>query len=182
MMGALEFAEALGFDSYEKLMQASESIVSEGDIDWYITRLPDGRWAAWDDAELSLDRVEYFDTREEAAEFHQSLNEFARILIEWEQAQRGLGDMTENERLARELFATYRRYLAAFLECSEGELPAVTARLAGENFETLAVAQNAAEEAAWAEVRQNPEWPRPWSDEEAAVAEAFQRLCMEAGY
>lgn len=173
MMGALEFAEAMGFDSYEELMQASESVVREGDIDWFITKLPNGRWAAWDDVELSLDRVEYFDTREEAAEFHQSLNEFARILIEWERAQR----------LARELFATYRRYLAAFLECSEGELPAVTARLAGEDFETLAVAQNAAEEMAWALARRdNPEWPRPDSEEEDAIADAFRHLRTDAGY
>src|SRR5690606_7841305 len=111
MMGKLEFAEALGFDTFEDLMAASESIVQEGDIDWFITALPDGRWAAWDDVELSLDRVEYFDTREEAAEFHQSLNAFARILIEWEHAQRGLRGMTENERLARELFDIYRHYL-----------------------------------------------------------------------
>ena len=70
MLDEMEFAEALGFDSYEKLMQASESVVREGDIDWFITLLPDGRWAAWDDAELSLDRVEYFATREEAQAFH----------------------------------------------------------------------------------------------------------------
>jgi len=168
MKGALEFAKALGFNTFEDLMAASESIVREGDIDWFITALPDGRWAAWDDAELSLDRVEYFDTREEAAEFHQSLNE-----IEWERAQR----------LARELFATYRRYLATFLECGEGELQAVTARLADEDFETLAVAQNAAEEMAWALVRRdNPEWPRAGSEEEDAIAEVFQRIGYEEGY
>lgn len=83
MMNEQEFAEALGFESYEALMEASESVVREGDIDWFITLLPDGRWAVWDDAELSLDRVEYFDTREEAIEFHQSLNVFARTLIDW---------------------------------------------------------------------------------------------------
>ncbi len=65
-----EFAELLGFDSYESLMEASESVAREGDIDWFITQLPDGRWAAWDDAELEWDRVEYFDTREEAEAFH----------------------------------------------------------------------------------------------------------------
>jgi len=64
------FAEALGFDTFADLMAASESVVREGDIDWFITALPDGRWAAWDDAELSLDRVAYFDTREEAEAFH----------------------------------------------------------------------------------------------------------------
>jgi len=84
--------------------------------------------------------------------------------------------------LAGDLFAVYRRNLAHSLECSEDELREVTSRLADEDFEALAAAQNAAEEAAWAEVRQNPEWPRPWSDEEAAVAEAFQRIGYEEGY
>src|SRR5690606_28034711 len=65
-----EFAQAQGFDSYEALGAASEVIVSENDVDWFITQLPDGRWAAWDDSELSLDRVAYFDTREEAKAFH----------------------------------------------------------------------------------------------------------------
>ena len=70
MMDELEFAEALGFADYEDLMSASERIVREGDIGWFITALPDNRWAAWDDAELSPNRVEFFDTREEAIEFH----------------------------------------------------------------------------------------------------------------
>src|SRR5690606_34580820 len=49
------FAMALGFDDYEDLGRASESIITDGDTDWYVTALPDGRWAAWDDSELSLD-------------------------------------------------------------------------------------------------------------------------------
>ena len=67
-----EFAQALGFSDYEALMAASESIRREGDINWFITRLPDGRWAAWDDAELALEEVcvAYFATREEAEAFH----------------------------------------------------------------------------------------------------------------
>ena len=85
--------------------------------------------------------------------------------------------------LAGELFAVYRRKLADSLECSEDELREVTSRLADEDFETLAAAQNAAEEAAWAEARRtDPEWPRAGSEEEDAIAEAFQRLRMEAGY
>lgn len=64
------FAQALGFESYEALMNASESVVTTGDIDWFVTRLPDGRYAAWDDSELSLDRVTYFDAREEAIRYH----------------------------------------------------------------------------------------------------------------
>lgn len=68
-----EFAKMLGFASESVLVEdASEVVVVEGDITWYITRLPDGRWAAWDDAELSLDRVAYFATREEAVNFHRA--------------------------------------------------------------------------------------------------------------
>ena len=70
-----EFVQALGFKSYEALMQASESVVTEGDVDWYVTQLPDGRWAAWDDAELSLDRVAYFGTQDEAVEYHRTAYE-----------------------------------------------------------------------------------------------------------
>lgn len=65
-----QFAQAFGFSDYEALMQNSEAVIREGDIDWFVTRLPDGRWAAWDDAELSLDRVMYFSTRGEAVAFH----------------------------------------------------------------------------------------------------------------
>jgi len=85
--------------------------------------------------------------------------------------------------LAGDLFAVYRRNLAAYLECSEDELREVTARLADEDFEALAAAQNAAEEAAWAEARwADPEWPRAGSEEEDEIAEAFRSLLMEAGY
>ena len=79
-MNMEEFAQHLGFASGAVLLEdASEVAVAEGDISWYITRLPDGRYAAWDDAELSLDRVEYFDTREEAVEFHRQGFEAAAL-------------------------------------------------------------------------------------------------------
>src|SRR5690606_12946274 len=72
-MNMEEFAQHLGFASGAVLLEdASEVAVAEGDISWYITRLPDGRYAAWDDAELSLDRVAYFATREEAVNFHRA--------------------------------------------------------------------------------------------------------------
>ena len=51
-------------------MKASEIIIEDHDIRFYVTRLPDGRYAAWDDSELSPDRVSYFETREEAVKFH----------------------------------------------------------------------------------------------------------------
>lgn len=90
--------------------------------------------------------------------------------------------MIDINTLAGDLFATYRRNLAASLECGENELTTVTARLADEDFETLAAAQNAAEEAAWVEARRDPEWPRAGSEEEDAIAEAFKSLLYEAGY
>jgi len=70
-----EFAQSLGFASYEQLVQASEVVVTEGDVDWYVTPLADGRWAAWDDAEIALDRVAYFGTREEAIRYHRDAYE-----------------------------------------------------------------------------------------------------------
>ena len=77
-----QFAQVLGFSSYEALMQASEAIVTEGDIDWFITQLPDGRWAAWDDAELALDRVAHFATREAAVQYHLDAARSAGIVEE----------------------------------------------------------------------------------------------------
>lgn len=65
-----KFAEYLGFPSKILLISMSEVAVAEGDIHWYITRMPDGRWAAWDDTELSVERVEYFDTRIESVYYH----------------------------------------------------------------------------------------------------------------
>ena len=65
-----EFAQAMGFGSYDELARASETIVTTGDVGWYVTALPDGRWAAWDESELSFDRVAYFETREAAVQYH----------------------------------------------------------------------------------------------------------------
>ena len=81
-LGPDEFAEALGFESYEALIQGSESVVTEGDVDWYVTQLPDGRWAAWDDAELAGDRVAYFATREAAVQYHLDAARSAGIITE----------------------------------------------------------------------------------------------------
>ena len=77
-----DFAQALGFSDYEALMAASESIQQEGDIDWFVTQLPDGRWAAWDDAELAVDRVAYFATREAAVQYHLDAARSAGIITE----------------------------------------------------------------------------------------------------
>src|SRR5690606_28472746 len=70
-----EFAEALGFETYEQLLAASEVVASEGDVDWDVTPLADGRCAAWDDAEIALERVAYFGTQDEAVEYHRTAYE-----------------------------------------------------------------------------------------------------------
>jgi len=61
-----DFALALGFRDQDELLRASETVAVEGDVFWYVTALPDGRWAAWDDRELSRDRVSFHPTRQEA--------------------------------------------------------------------------------------------------------------------
>lgn len=38
------------FPYREDLLEASEEVVIEGDISWYVTHLPDGTWVAWDEA------------------------------------------------------------------------------------------------------------------------------------
>ena len=72
-LGAMEdretFARHLGYASWDDLLAASEEVAIEGDISWYVTRLPDGRWAAWDDAEIATDRVIVHATREEAVAY-----------------------------------------------------------------------------------------------------------------
>jgi len=65
-----KFAQMLGFADYEKLIQSSEPIIREGEINWYVTKLPSGQWAAWDEWELAEDRVMRFSTRGEAIAFH----------------------------------------------------------------------------------------------------------------
>jgi len=81
-LGRDEFAAAMGFANYEALIAASESVVQQGDVDWFVTQLPDGRWAAWDDAELALDRVAYFETREAAVQYHLDAARSAGIVEE----------------------------------------------------------------------------------------------------
>lgn len=82
-----EFARALGYAAWDDLMAASEEVAIEGDISWYITRLPDGRWAAWDDAELAADRVSIHATREDA------------VAYLWGCWDDSLGDEPESERV-----------------------------------------------------------------------------------
>jgi hypothetical protein len=64
-----EFAAHLGFPDIGAMDRATHHFAAVGDFDWSVTNCPDGRWAAWDDAELAPDRIAYFDTRWEAEDF-----------------------------------------------------------------------------------------------------------------
>ena len=57
-------AKALGFESYDSLLAASQHVNSNDGLAWYLTSLPDGSWAAWNDVQLHLDR--HYASREEA--------------------------------------------------------------------------------------------------------------------
>ncbi len=73
-----KFAKELGYTDYSDLCEKSEVVYEEpGDITWYVTELPDGRWAAWDDAEISLHRVTYHATRDEAVAYQKAGMEIA---------------------------------------------------------------------------------------------------------
>lgn len=61
-----EFARSLGFRDADALDEASEPYDDEYGLTSYITCLPDGRWAVWDEDDMAANRVSYYNTREEA--------------------------------------------------------------------------------------------------------------------
>lgn len=67
-----EIAQILGFKSLEDLKKETELAVENSETGdyWFISRLPDGRWAAFEDEGLlEFDLVDYFASREEAVRF-----------------------------------------------------------------------------------------------------------------
>jgi hypothetical protein len=67
-----KFARKLGFTDYSDLCEKSEIVHEEpGDVTWFVTELPDGRWAAWDTFP-PIDSVTYFATRDEAVAYQQA--------------------------------------------------------------------------------------------------------------
>lgn len=62
-----EFARRLGFADEREMFDSSEILYREGpDIRWWLTRMYDGRYVVWDEAEIAFDRVGWFDTEEAA--------------------------------------------------------------------------------------------------------------------
>jgi len=64
-----EFAKKMGFRDERELWEKMEKVYSQGDVGWYVLQIPDGRWIAFDDAEIALDRVEYFPTKAKAKRY-----------------------------------------------------------------------------------------------------------------
>ena len=62
----MAFPQALGFEDYEELLLRSTRTHDEGDVSWFVTALPDGTFAAWDDSELAVDRITRHNSYEDA--------------------------------------------------------------------------------------------------------------------
>lgn len=66
------FAKELGFETWEELLEKSHLVLTSGDVSVLVTPLEDGRFAAWDDFEVDLDRVSYFESLEAATKFQET--------------------------------------------------------------------------------------------------------------
>lgn len=63
------FAKNFGFVDYEEMLDHSTTVFKDKDVAWCISKLPHGKFLAWDDAEIADDRVEVFYTKEEAEKY-----------------------------------------------------------------------------------------------------------------
>lgn len=64
--GWLPLWRFFGFEDEKAMWDATERAASDGEATWYITRLPDGRWAAWSSERIAADRITYHSSRDEA--------------------------------------------------------------------------------------------------------------------
>jgi len=99
-----EFAQALGYTDRHELWDKMEKIFAEGDVGWYIAPLPDGKWVAFDDSELALDRVEYFNSQEEAKKYLEEV---------WAETKEGekMENKKEKQIISREKYRAYLKRL-----------------------------------------------------------------------
>ncbi len=87
------FAEKLGFTDWNELMDMSEIIYTQGNVSWFVTYQPmSGRYIAWDDVELSLDRVQKFDHRLAVEDFQttgfaETLPRNERFMFMWDRLE-----------------------------------------------------------------------------------------------
>lgn len=63
------FAKSFGFFDYEEMLDNTTTVFLDQDIAWCISKLPQGEFLTWDNAEIADDRVEVFYTKEEAEDY-----------------------------------------------------------------------------------------------------------------
>jgi hypothetical protein len=64
-----QFAKAFGFFDYQEMLDHSTTVIQDKDTSWYVSKLPHGKYLAWDNAEIADDRVEVFFSKEDAADY-----------------------------------------------------------------------------------------------------------------
>ena len=69
------FAHTFGFEDYNRMLRNSSIVYEKNDAFWYVTKLPQGKFLAWDSSEIADDRVEVFFTRQEAESYLNKLKE-----------------------------------------------------------------------------------------------------------
>lgn len=137
------FANALGYRHYEALMAVAEPIAKDGDVHLFVSELPDGRWAAWDDAEIALDRVKIFPNREAAAAYHEDglvvrvRTDFGHIVASVQEVY--LADDFDEDAWWEEVSATYTRPQDAYSELTEAVADALAAVIVDEVSTSLGV-------------------------------------------
>ncbi|PTM51926.1 hypothetical protein C8J48_3750 [Desmospora activa DSM 45169] len=76
-----DFAKQLGFFNWKRLMDATVVKYQDINCSWFVTQLPDGYWAHWDNIQLNPQHVYVFDTLEEAEnKCRESYQDFLDIL------------------------------------------------------------------------------------------------------
>ncbi|NLI91159.1 MAG: hypothetical protein GX434_02825 [Peptococcaceae bacterium] len=63
------FAKTFGFVDYQEMLENTTTVFKEKDVSWCVSKLPHGKYLAWDNAEIADDRVEVFFTKEEAENY-----------------------------------------------------------------------------------------------------------------
>lgn len=66
----LALARGCGHDSFAELVGASQTVATNADSPWYLTRLPNGRWMAWN--KNCLRDIRDFNSQEAAEQFCQA--------------------------------------------------------------------------------------------------------------
>ncbi|WP_371377989.1 hypothetical protein [Sporomusa aerivorans] len=64
-----QYAQNLGFASYTDLLEHSKILYSKANINWYVTRLTEGMWAAWNGLDSLNNNYKSFPSYDEAKNY-----------------------------------------------------------------------------------------------------------------